>query len=121
MTYALLFLLILICLVFVKYHIDTKNTIKELRLDKNKFRDLYWRLFVNKDSGQKLNWLYQNVKKQIEELIKDLEDTDFENYNGDIKKDVIGALKNIDEYSTTIENQDMDSLTYYRGKDGNSK
>lgn len=121
MIYGLLFLILCICLVFLKYVIDTQDTIKELKNDRNKFRDLYWRISINKESGQKLNWLYKNIKAQMEQLIKDLESTDFKEYNGDIKKDVIGALINIDEYSTNIENQDMDSLTHYRGKDGNSK
>jgi hypothetical protein len=119
--YFLLFLLLIFLLVFVKYHIDTKSTIKDLKIDRDKYKNLYWKEFVNKDSRNKINWLYGNIKEQLAELIKDLKDTDFNNYNGDIKHEIIEALTNIDDYSTTVENQDMDSLTHYRGKDGDSK
>jgi hypothetical protein len=121
MTYVVLFLLVITLLVFFKYHIDTKDTIKDLKKDRDKYRHLYWTEFVNKDTRAKMNWLYKNIKDQIAELIKDLKDTDFNNYDGDIKYEVIQALTQIDDYSTTIENQSMDSLTVYREKDGNPK
>jgi hypothetical protein len=119
--YFLLGLLLVFLLVFAKYHIDTKSTIKDLKIDRDKYKNLYWKEFVNKDSRNKINWLYGNIKEQLAELIKDLKDTDFNNYNGDIKHEILEALTNIDDYSTTVENQDMDSLTHYRGKDVDSK
>jgi hypothetical protein len=119
--YFLLVLLLIFLLVFIKYHIDTTSTIKDLKIDSDKYKNLYWKEFVNKDSRNKINWLYGNIKEQMAELIKDLKDTDFNNYEGDIKNEIIEALTNIDDYSTTTENQDMDSLTHYRGKDVDSK
>jgi site-specific DNA-adenine methylase len=121
MTYALLVFILMFILVFIKYYIDTQDTIKNLKIDRDKYRKLYWQEFINKDSRGKMNWLYKNIKEQISELIKDLKDTDFQNYDGDIKHEVIEALNSIDDYSTTIENQDMDSLIHYREKDGNTK
>lgn len=121
MIYFLLSTILITILVFIKYHIDTQSTIKDLKKDRDKYRELYWKEFVNKDSRGKINWLYKNIKEQMSELIKDLKDTDFNNYNGDIKHEIIEALTNIDDYSTTVENQDMDSLTHYRGKDGETK
>jgi hypothetical protein len=121
MIYLLVFLLLGLSLVFTKYIIDTKSTIKELRSDRDRYRELYWKAYVNKDSRQKLNWLYGNIKDQMSELIKDLKDTDFNNYDGNIKYEILEALKNIDDYSTTIENQDMDSFLHYKEKDGKVK
>jgi hypothetical protein len=121
MTYILLIILLIFSLVFIKYHIDTKDTIKNLKIDRDKYRALYWQEFINKDNRNKMNWLYKNIKEQIAELIKDLKDTNFNNYDGDIKHEIIEALSNIDDYSTTIENQNMDSLIHYREKDGNLK
>jgi hypothetical protein len=119
--YFLIFLFLILSLVFTKYYIDTKDTIKDLKVDRDRYRQLYWKEFVNKDSVNKINWLYGNIKEQMAELLKDLKDTDFNAYNGDIKYEIIEAITNIDDYATTVENQDMDSLTNYRGKDGNSK
>jgi hypothetical protein len=119
--YFLLVILLIFLLIFIKYVIDTKSTIKELKIDRDRYKQLYWKEFINKDSINKMNWLYGNIKEQISELIKDLKDTDFNTYSGDIKYEIIEALSNIDDYSTTVENQDMDSLTYYRGKDGEPK
>lgn len=119
--YFLLVMLLILLLIFIKYTIDTKSTIKELKIDRDRYKQLYWKEFVNKDSRNKINWLYGNIKEQISELIKDLKDTDFNNYSGDIKYEIIEALSNIDDYATTVENQDMDSLTHYRGKDGKVK
>jgi hypothetical protein len=119
--YFLIVLLLIFLLVFIKYYVDTNSTIKDLKADRDKYRQLYWKKSVNKDSTNKMNWLYGNIKKQISELIKDLNDTDFNNYEGDIKYEIVQALTSIDDYSTTVENQDMDSLTDYREKNGNPK
>ncbi len=121
MIYFLLFLLFLTCLTFTKYIIDTKSNIKDLKFERNLYRSIAWKSRVNKDSSQKLNWLYKNIKKQISELIKDIEDTDFNNYQGDIKKEILNALNNIDSYSTNIENEDMDTLSVYKEEHGEPK
>lgn len=109
----LIFLIIFISLVFIKYIIDTKSTIKELTEDRNKYRTIAWKSYIGKDSGPKLNWLYLNLKKQISTLIDDLKDTDFNDAN--IKNDIIAALDRIDQYSDIVENEDADSLKHYRG------
>lgn len=121
MTVILTSTLFIVCLIFTKYIIDTRSTIKELRFDRDKFRSMVWKNSINKDSGQKLNWLYKNIKDQLAKVIIDLEDTDFKTYDGDIKQDIVNALKNIDSYSTEIERQDMDSLISYGAKYGNAK
>ena len=94
MTYFLIFLILIISLVFTKYVIDTKSTIKELKADRDKFRAMVWKSGINKGTGQKLNWLYKNIKGQLGKLIKDLEDTDFNSYDGNIKQDIVNALNN---------------------------
>ncbi len=111
-------LLIPIFLILIKYIIDTQSTIKELKKDRNKYRTIAWKYHINIDTPQKLNWLYKNIKKQLSEIIKDLEDTDFKNYEKDIKSDIINALKNIDTYSDTVENEDMDNLRHYKEDHG---
>ena len=121
MILFLLLVLFFISLIFFKYIIDTKSTIKELRSDRDRFRSIAWKSHINKDTGQKLNWLYKNIKQQLLEIIKDLEDTDFSKYDGDIKNDIISALKNIDSYSEKIENEDMDTLNLYKDNSGNIK
>lgn len=118
MIYFLIIILFLVSLVFTKYIIDTRSTIKTLTFERNLYRSIAWKSRVNKDSSQKLNWLYKNIKKQMLVLIKDIEDTDFNNYDGDIKKEILNALNNIDSYSTEIENQDMDSLVVYKEENG---
>jgi hypothetical protein len=108
----------IILLVFKKYIIDTNATIKELRKERQKFKNLAWNNYISKNNGPKLNWLYLNLKEQMATLIKDLEETDFDNYDGDIKKDIIDAIKNIDSYATTVAEEDSDSLKYYREING---
>lgn len=121
MIYILSILLFLITITFIKYIIDTRSTIKSITFERNLYRSIAWKSRVNKNNGQKLNWLYKNIKKQMSVLIKDVEDTDFNNYDGDIKKEIIDALNNIDNYSTEIENEDMDSLTAYKEEYGELK
>lgn len=118
MTIALIVLLLIVLLVFKKYSIDTRSTIKELKEDNHKFKSLAWNSHISKNKGPKMNWLYLNLKEQMSTLIKDLEDTDFNNYSGDIKKDIIDALKNIDSYATTVAEEDSDSLKHYRESNG---
>jgi predicted PurR-regulated permease PerM len=115
------FLVFIVFIIFIKYVIDTRSTIKELRLERNRYRTIVWKNNTNKDSGQKLNWLYKNIKSQILELINDIKDTDFNDYQGDIKKNILSALENIDSYSTNIENEDMDTLTRYKEDHGKTK
>ena len=111
----LLITLSIMSLIFFKYVIDTKSTIKELSIDRDKYRKLAWQAHINKDVDKKLNWLYKNIKDQMALLIKDLNDTDFNNYDGDIKYELIESLKNIDDYATTLEQNDMDVLYLYKG------
>jgi len=115
------FLTFIAFIIFIKYVIDTKSTIKQLRLERDRYRIIVWKTNINKDSGQKLNWLYKNIKFQISELINDIKDTDFDNYESDIKQEIINALNNIDNYSTKIENEDMDSLIFYKEDHGKTK
>ncbi len=121
MIYILFTLLFLVSITFFKYIIDTKSTIKTLRFERDLYRSISWKSRVNKNDGQKLNWLYKNIKKQISTLIKDIEDTDFENYDGDIKKEVLNALNNIDSYSNNVEKEDMDALSIYKEEYGELK
>ena len=111
----LLITLSIMSLIFFKYVIDTKSTIKELSIDRDKYRKLAWQAHINKDVDKKLNWLYKNIKDQMALLIKDLNDTDFNNYDGDIKYELIESLKSIDDYATTLEQNDMDVLYLYKG------
>jgi site-specific DNA-adenine methylase len=111
----LLITLSIMSLIFFKYVIDTRSTIKELAIDRDKYRKLAWQAHINKDVDKKLNCLYKNLKDQIDLMIKDLNDTDFNNYDGDIKYELIESLKSIDDYSTTLEQNDMDVLYLYKG------
>ncbi len=118
MMYVIFFIFII---VFAKYIIDTNATIKELKAERDKFRAISWKSHINKDSGQKLNWLYKNLKSQIQTLIDDLKATNFNEYKGNIKEDILSALKNIDSYADKIENEDMDVLNIYKDSHGKSK
>lgn len=99
MEYALSGALILLALVFKKYSIDTGLTIKDLKKDKDFFRNSLWNrlYFLNKDA-QATDFKYQNLKKRLDLLIKDIDDTDFSNFDGDAKYELINALKEIDFY-----------------------
>lgn len=99
MEFLLVFLLLIISLIFKKYSIDTQLTIKELSKDKDYFRNSLWNrlYYLNKDA-QKTDFRYQNLKKRIDALINDLENTDFVNFDGDIKYEVVNSLKEIDFY-----------------------
>jgi hypothetical protein len=96
----LLFLIITL-IVFLKYHIDTKSTIKELIKDRNMFRQHNWTLIRDKtrekDALDQVSQPYHQLKGKIDLLIKDLNDTDFSNFD-DIKQEVISALSEIDSY-----------------------
>lgn len=102
MSYVLLVALILTLIVFKKYSIDTGLTIAELKKDKDYFRNTLWNrlYFLNKESKAN-DAQYQNVKKRLELLIKDIEDTDFDTFDGDAKYELISALKEIEFYGDT--------------------
>jgi hypothetical protein len=76
-------------------------TINELRLDRDLYRRTSWeKLVKSKDhnnSNSDDNLLYDNLKKRINIIIKDIEDTEF-NDIPDIKSEIISALKDIDFY-----------------------
>jgi hypothetical protein len=118
MTILLVILLVIVLLVFKKYSIDTRATIKELKDDVQKYKSLAWKDYIGKNQAPKFNWLYLNLKEQMSALIKDLEDTDFNNYSSDIKQDILNALKNIDSYATTVAQEESDSLKHYRENNG---
>lgn len=99
MTYILLGALIFLLLIFKKYSIDTGLTINELKKDRDYFRNSLWnRLYFLNKQAKSTDVQYQNLKKRIDVLIKDLEDTDFDNFDGDAKYELISALKEIDFY-----------------------
>ena len=118
MIILLVTLLVIVLLVFKKYSIDTRATIKELKDDVQKYKSLAWKDYIGKNQAPKFNWLYLNLKEQMSTLIKDLEDTDFNDYSSDIKQDILNALKNIDSYATTVAEEESDSLKHYRENNG---
>jgi hypothetical protein len=93
--------LILVCLIFYKYHIDTKLTIKELNGDKNKYRSQMWRIINDRDRQVKhINNLqnpYNDIKIKVNKLRDDLKETEFSDFDN-IKEEIISALDQIDFY-----------------------
>jgi hypothetical protein len=83
----------------IKYKKDLEKEI----LRKKYFRNAAWQKLevANRpaDSGSAENFLYTNIKKEISVLIKDLEETDFKSFDGDLKFEILEALRMIDSYS----------------------
>ncbi len=109
MTYFAIFLLVFIlifALVFYKYVIDTSQTIKSLKVDRDTFRKNNWNLMklIDKEREhhksqrlQESSAAYINLKDKIKLLQADIQDTDFSNFDN-IKEELIAALKQIDSY-----------------------
>lgn len=99
-------ILLIIALVVFKYHIDTKLTIAELKKDRDQFRSHAWRLI--RESDKQRNDLevsrspYHDLKQKINQLSKDLSETDFESFDN-IKDEIINALTEIDSYGESID------------------
>jgi hypothetical protein len=100
-SYFLFFIIILIFIIGFKYHIDTNMTIQEIKKD----RDRYRKMFSNKieqDGEQKTSMnkfekMYKELKTNLDKIIVDLKDTDFETYPN-IKEEFISALIDIESY-----------------------
>lgn len=107
MSYLLIVVVLLLLIIFKKYSIDTKMTISGIKKDRDAFRNRLWNLMEALSKSQKQNDIaYKNVKSRIDILIKDLEDTDFNSFDGDIKIEVINALRDIDFYGDIDDNKD---------------
>ena len=91
--------LMIISLVWFKYTIDTKSTIKELKKDRDKYRILFFNKLSSEDKNRVIigKDIYKEVKDNINTLVEDLKNTDFNNFDN-IKDEVISALENIESY-----------------------
>ena len=98
--------IILESLVFYKYKIDTSLTIKELKVDRDTYRNTVWNFMKNLDrerkkvketNAQQNNLAYLNIKQKIKVLHDDVLETDFST-SKEIKEDLLFALKNIESY-----------------------
>jgi len=93
-------------LVIYKYTIDTRLTIKELRLYRDTYRNSIWnfmkgmdkeRKYMAERNAQQNNMAYLELKKKIKKLHDDIADTDFNSYEN-VKSEILAALKEIDSY-----------------------
>jgi len=101
MSLVLILILFVTLLIFYKYHIDTKLTIREITKDRNQFRANMWK-FINsrtKEIEYQKNFInpYNDLKVKIAKLSKDIEETEFNNFDN-IKEEILAALKDIDSY-----------------------
>ncbi len=106
LTIALVVFILIESLVFYKYKIDTSLTIKELRVDRDTYRNSLWnfmkgmdkeRKMVKETSAQQNNLAYLNIKQSVKRLHDDLLDTDFSTHEN-LKEDLLSALKEIESY-----------------------
>jgi hypothetical protein len=112
LLFVISFLLIFICifaLVFYKYYIDTSKTIKDISIDRDTYRKNNWGLMRTIDKErqdhkkqmlQESSAAYINLKNKIKLLQKDIEETDFNNFDN-VKEELVSALKEIDSYGET--------------------
>ena len=98
MIHFLIITLIISYLIFFKYFIDKELTIKELKKDVHKYRTLLFQK-IEKEGNNDIvqNNMYTLIKTNINHLIQDLSNTDFESYDN-IKKEIIFALEDIESY-----------------------
>lgn len=109
-SFSLIFLLLIIgligFLVLYKYTIDTRLTIKELKIDRDTYRNSLWNFMkgmdkerkrVRETNAQQNNLAYVNIKNKIKKLHDDIEDTDFKTFEN-VKEEILSALKDIDSY-----------------------
>jgi hypothetical protein len=104
LNFVLFFIISCILLIWFKYHIDTGLTIKEIKKDRDRYRQLLSNL-IEKQGQEKTDIYnseqrYNNLKIRIENFIKDIEETDFEKYPN-IKQEFISALLEIEFYGDT--------------------
>lgn len=96
-----LVIILLLLLVFYKYHIDTQLTIKELNEDKNKYRSQMWRIINDRERQIKhisnIQNPYNDIKVRVNRLHDDLVETEFSDFD-EIKEEILNALKQIDFY-----------------------
>lgn len=101
MEILLFIILLLMSLVFYKYHIDTQLTIKEISKDRNQFRSQMWKFINNRskevDHQKIFTNPYNDLKVKINRLADDIENTDFNSFDN-IKDEVLSALREIDSY-----------------------
>lgn len=97
----IILLFLIICIVFYKYHIDTKLTIDSLIKDRNQFRTHAWNLLnrrnIENNNIKNNDTPYQQLKLKIKMLKDDLSETDFANFDN-IKDEILSALDEIDSY-----------------------
>lgn len=102
----LLVSILFLSLVFYKYSIDTGQTIKELRVDRDTYRKKTWdimkllekeRKHYKEQKLQESSAAYVNLKNKIKSLQKDIEETDFNTFEN-VKEEIVSALKQIDSY-----------------------
>jgi len=106
---SVLILLILSFLVIgYKYHIDTKSTVDELRLERDSYRRLLWlehegrKSFTEKmmNPAVEKNNLYLRLKENILKLSQDIKDT--ETIDKVFLEDIVFALEDIDNYGEPL-------------------
>lgn len=109
LLYFSLLLNIFICLVFYKYSIDKNNTIKELSIKKDKYKQSAWNLRTEKnplqDSFDHLSTTLINLRKGQEALVNDVMDTNIEDNPKEFKEDLINAIVNLEFYKETSKNE----------------
>ena len=95
MVHFLIITLIISYLIFFKYFIDKELTIKELKKDVYKYRTLFFQKLEKEGRNEIIeNNMYTIIKTNINRLIQDLSNTNFEAYNN-IKNEIIFALEDI--------------------------
>ena len=105
MVHFLIITLIISYLIFFKYFIDKELTIKELKKDVYKYRTLFFQKLEKEGRNEIIeNNMYTIIKTNINRLIQDLSNTNFESYNN-IKKEIIFALEDIESYGMPRDRQ----------------
>jgi predicted nuclease with TOPRIM domain len=106
LTFLMLLVSLMVGLVIYKYTIDTRLTIKELKKDRDTYRNNIWNFMKGMDKERKRmeqineqtnNLAYTNLKKKIKKLHDDIEDTDFTTFEN-VKEEILSSLKDIDSY-----------------------
>ena len=90
----------LLILLLILYSVNLNLTVKVLKKEIFRYKKIIFNSQIkekNFTNGVSDNDKYNSLRKNVYDLMTDLKDTDFSNYE-DVKNDLLLALENIDRY-----------------------
>jgi hypothetical protein len=106
LNFIFILVIFVMSIVWFKYRIDKNLTIKEIKIDRDRYRKMLSN-FIEKEGQDQTNShhfekRYNDLKIRISNFTKDVEETDFDTYPN-IKEEFISSLRDIEIYGDTSD------------------